>query len=180
MRPVEVAPQPVELIDKSLDLDEHGTNDAQVAGAVLARDRFILDGLGAERALHQAGLLLLRVLIRSSSSRALRNSVLIRSRLRMRSSRSSKQGGGHRDVARAGDADQRPLDVSRWQNGQIIARSGHNLQNEARAGRSAVAVLEIDANHVFTWRHFGVGHVDAGRPDILLHPRCQVDIGVRR
>ena len=69
---VELAPEPVDIGDDLLDLEQHRPDDAQVARAVLADDRFVLDGFGAKRAIHRRYLARLRITAISAS--ALRSS----------------------------------------------------------------------------------------------------------
>src|ERR1700694_180673 len=78
---VEVTSQLVQFVDYFLNLEKNWTNDAEVARAMLARNRLVFDRFGAERALHQRDREFLQILIISSSSLALRSSARIASRL---------------------------------------------------------------------------------------------------
>src|SRR5689334_5820816 len=117
---IELAREPLEIRDDVLDLQKHRPGHAQVARAMLADDRFILDGLGAERAFHRGYLNLARLRIIAISLSALRISSAIISRLRNSSSRSATSEAGmaisreHAVQTRASSA------LSEWQNGHFI------------------------------------------------------------
>ena len=49
----EFTAQLLKLGNQFLDFDNHGKDDAQVAGTVLADQGFVPDGFGAKRAIHQ-------------------------------------------------------------------------------------------------------------------------------
>jgi hypothetical protein len=49
---IEVPPQPIELGNDIVNFEQHRPHDAEVTCAVLARDCFILDVLGAEGTFH--------------------------------------------------------------------------------------------------------------------------------
>src|SRR5262249_60685085 len=51
--PIEVPSELVQLGHEGVDFQQHRTDHAEVARAMFARDRLILDGFGAERAFHR-------------------------------------------------------------------------------------------------------------------------------
>src|SRR4030081_390008 len=87
--PVDFALQLVEFGNDFLDFEDHRTRYAQIPRAVLARDGFILDGLGAKRTLHQADRRFLRCRSRSSSALPADNFSRRLSRFSISSSRSA-------------------------------------------------------------------------------------------
>ncbi|WP_246773942.1 hypothetical protein [Bradyrhizobium diazoefficiens] len=112
--PVEIAPEPVQLGNDILDLEKRRPHDAQIARAVLARNGFVLDRLGTERALHRQRDFLRRMMA-STSSLARASSSRSWSRLRRRLSRSAISVAGTA-TSRAQDAQTSALSAfSAWQ-----------------------------------------------------------------
>jgi len=84
----EFSAQPIEFGYDVFDLQKHGLDDPQIAGAILANDGLIADGFGAERALHQTDRFFLLSLSSSSARLAFDNSSRTASRFRTKLSRS--------------------------------------------------------------------------------------------